>query len=396
MDNTNSSAVRDYYDALFENVDFYFQTVREEIGGFQQEINELKEQLAGAEPGTDKDALSTQLHATMDDLENRKAYLSSDRILAHGIEFSADILDDDEPEMTDQMLDVPGSEKYAYLTEKFSEIYKRELAEKVASAQKTSAEAAAHVENHKRDRPSAWENAVSLGSADREWGKRLAQHEREAATDEQRCRNLVTYSADKSLVDRDSEHSARKKIGQYFPDVRDQYFSQNRQEFSQKLQDDPAKLYADLIEEYSNSYCGEVGDTLSWAENDLAHAVHSLEEHDGARPGVGAMIASLGKAQGEWEEKREGLLKSIEQQRDKVERLEALRQDVKGGWLSEAAREVAKATIKDLHSEVVEACDAHMKRGWQNANNARLEQEQSRQAERDNGAESSNQQGLSR
>ncbi len=388
MDKTISSEVRDYYDSLFENVDFYFQTVREEIEGFRQEINELEKQLAVAEHDADKDALSARLLEIMDDLENREAYLSSDRILAHGIEFSADILDDDEPELTDKMNDFPGSEKHAYLTEKFSEIYKRELAEKVVSAQNASAETVTHVENHKRDRPSVWENAVSLGSADREWEKRLARLEREAAADEQRCQKLVTYSADEPLVDRDAEHTARKKIGLYFPDVRDQYFSQNRQEFSKKLNDDPVKLHADLIEEYSNSYCGEVGDTLSWAENDLAHAVYSLEEHDGARPGVGALISSFGKAQGEWEEKRDGLLKSIEQQRDKVERLESLRREVKGGWRSEAAREVAKATIADLHPEVVEACDVHMKRNWHDANNARLEQEQVRQAGRDEGGTS--------
>jgi hypothetical protein len=97
-------------------------------------------------------------------------------------------------------------------------------------------------------------------------------------------------------------------------------------------------------------------------------------------------LATFGNAGKIWTDGRERLAREIAGSEDKMAELQRLREECKGGWLSETAREHAKGEMRSRNPEVIEACERHMARHWEKTNGERLEKQEVRQNERDNAA----------
>ncbi len=86
---------------------------------------------------------------------------------------------------------------------------------------------------------------------------------------------------------------------------------------------------------------------------------------------------------------RDVLAQEISGIREQMAEVRKNREDCKEGWLSATAREEAKKMVLTQHPEVVEACEQHMARHWEETNAARLEQRKERPAGRESGNEQS-------
>lgn len=320
MDKHINPAVQEYYDLLFDNINFYHETIRDEIGEITQENHDLAAKLEGNEPGIDRDAITKTIAENAQLIKDRTEYLSGPNVFLHGAEISADILDDSEPELSDRFRDAPISDKYNCLVEKFGQEYKAEV----------------HA--------------------------RLSQSE-------------GSHAESDSLMTMDGEWQARKKISECFPDIDKEYHKHLDEEYAKQLKDDPVRLNANLVERYADAYVGEIGNELSKTEEQLALQQKALADHEEARPGIIDNIKSLGAAQKSWQEKKRLLSRDIENTEIEIGKLADIRKKVEGGWTSETAREHAKERIKLKHPEVIEACETHMKRHWQGVNDERLERQ---------------------
>ena len=389
--------VSDYYDILFDNVDFYHQSVRDEIAGYNEEITEFEEKLAVNEPGVNKGQLLAQIAENREFIETRTKYLAGNTIFSHGVEFSAEILDDSEPELTDRFKETPAEDKYKYLMNKFQEGYREEARERVAHSEKAHHEALARLELHGDDRPGAWDNVASFGAAEREWMQQSRELERDVIMGMERWQRDVRYSESDLLVSFDAENAAMKKVDEFFPDVAKEHYATKKQEYADLLRDDPVKLHADLMDEYVVTYADVLADQLLAAEYDLNYSRYLLAEHQEAKPGLLRNVLSSGKAMDAWNEKRAELFDDVESCRKEVTKIDAKRDDVQNGCVSEPVRQWVTNHIKSLHPDLVKACDAHMQRHWEGINNTRLEQqEEQRRDEQEKDAGKSVDEGLAR
>lgn len=379
MDKNISSSVRDYYDLLFDYVSSYKEMNENIIDDLLQEKAELHDQLINGGPNIDRDDLSRQIMGKSEEISKNREYLQSDALIKDGFKMAAEMIYDNEPELSDPFLEAPISEKYNYLMDRFAQEYVSDQAKQLADAERKSVEACACLESHCGNKPTVWENIRSLGAAEREWGARLKEL-RTDVVDGLKKRQRMTISSDSTaLVYPDAEHAALKKMTEYFPEIVAEHKKQQEQEYAELLRDDPVKLYADLVARYSNAYSGEVGSDLATTRNALESKERKMSEHENAKPGTLENLVSFGRAQESWNREQAMMQKEQGHLKNEVARLADLKEDVKGGWISETARTHAKQFIKDEHPEVVNACDSHMMRHWKDSNNARLERQHDKQ-----------------
>lgn len=242
MDKSISSSVRDYYDLLFDYVSSYREMNENIIDDLLQEKAELHDQLINGGPDIDRDDLSRQIMGKSEEISKNKEYLQSDALIKDGFKMAAEMIYDNEPELSDPFWEAPISEKYSYLMDRFAQEYVSDQAKQLADAERKSVEACACLESHCGNKPTVWENIRSLGAAEREWGERLKELRTDVVDGLKERQRMADSSGSTALVGPDAEHAARKKMTEFFPEIVAEHKKQQEQEYAELLRDDPVKL----------------------------------------------------------------------------------------------------------------------------------------------------------
>ena len=274
------------------------------------------------------------------------------------------------------------------------EDYRTDLETRVDLSHKGYIEASAEVDSHRRDQPSVLDALTSFGSAGRQWVERLGALEQTAAGKWKDWQDLQAYAGTDSLVDIDSFRFGVKKTQELFPKIAEQYSEHKRAEYKELLEADPVRLHSDLIMEYSTEHVADMGEKLLGLQHDRDARQLQLREHDASKPGWLKNAATLGNAEKTWRTEREALAREIAGIKEQMAEVQKNREECRDGWLSETVRSEAKQMLLSRHPEVVKACEQHMARHWKAANEARLERQRARLAERESGKEPDN--GLAR
>jgi hypothetical protein len=325
-----SGAVSDYYDLLFDNVETFIGMNRGELKEYEAENSELREKLERGGMGDDERKTLLETMKKNEKMSSElRGLLDSDRIFEMGIEFSGEILDDNEPELTDRFKEAPVAEKYACLVAHYMGEYRAGL-----------------------------ETRGDPGSG-----------------------GGVT---DASLVDIDSYRFGIEQARKFSPDIAKQHEERKREEYRELIASDPVKLHSVLMVEYSTAYVADLEKRLHEVQHDHDVFQSGLREHEATKPRWLKNLTTLGKAGKVWMDGREKLAREIVGNEDKMAELQRLREECKEGWLSETASEHAKGEIRSRNPEVVEACERHMARHWEKTNGERLEKQAARQNEQNN------------
>jgi hypothetical protein len=192
-------------------------------------------------------------------------------------------------------------------------------------------------------------------------------------------------AASGSLADIDAFQFGIERTRDFFPGIAKRHEERKLEEYRELLASDPVKLHSDLMVEYSTVYVADMGRRLLELRHDHDAFQSGLREHEAAKPGWLKNLATLGGAGKAWTDGWERLVLAIAGSEENMAELQRLREECKGGWLSETAREHAKGEMRSRNPEVIEACERHMARHWKKKNEARLEIQETRQAERDGG-----------
>ncbi len=168
-----SDAVKDYYALLFDNVKEFIGHNEDGLKEYEQENAGLAARLeaGGLDPSEEKSIRET-MRINTERIGEINDFLNSDMLIKVGIDFSAQMLDDAEPELTDSFNAAPVTEKYACLVKRYMDEYRADLNVRVDLSHADSIGASFDVDSHRRDRPSAWNDLTSLGSAGRQWAER--------------------------------------------------------------------------------------------------------------------------------------------------------------------------------------------------------------------------------
>ncbi len=392
-----SEAVTDYYDLLFDYVKEYISHNEEGRKEYEQENAELAAKLAGGDLDPAEElAIRNTMRINTAQISDVNDFLNSDIAHKVAIDFSVDVLDGTEPELADRFKAAPVTEKYACLVNHYMEEYRADLETRVNLSQEDSIGASFDVDSHRRDRPSAWNDLTSLGSAGRQWSERLDALEQTAADKKKDWQDLEAYAGTSSLVEIDAFRFGVEKTKDVFPDIAEQHQEHRRGEYKELLEADPVRLYSDLIMEYSTAHVADMGEQLSRLQDDRDARQSLLREHDAAKPDWVKNLATLGNAEKTWKAEREVLAREIAGIKEQMAEVQQNREECREGWLSESARNAAKQMLLSRNPEVAEACDRHMARHWKESNEARLAQQKERQAGRESGNEQSTDKGLSR
>ena len=383
-------AVVDYYNLLFDNVREFISHHEEGLKEYEQEHAELAAKLAAG--GLDRPgerAIQDTLRINAERITEIIDFLKSDMANKTGIDFSAQILDDSEPELTDRFNAAPVTEKYACLVKRCMDEYRADLNVRVDLSHEDYIGASFDVDSHRRDRPSAWDDLASLGSAGRQWAERLDTLNQTLDGKRQDWEALQEYAATTSLVEIDAFRFGEEKTKDFFPKIAEQYSEHKQAEYKELLEAEPVRLYGDLIMEYAAAHVADMGERLFRLQDDSDARRSLLREHDAAKPGLVKNLTTLGQAEKAWKAGRDVLAQEISGIREQMAEVRKNREDCKEGWLSATAREEAKKMVLTQHPEVVEACEQHMARHWEETNAARLEQRKERPAGRESGNEQS-------
>ncbi len=118
-----SEAVSDYYALLFDNVQEFISHNEEGLKEYEQENAELAAKLAeGGLDQSGEQAIRNTMRINTERIGEIHDFLNSDMVNKVGIDFSEDILDDSEPELTNRFNAAPVTEKYAYLVKLHGEV----------------------------------------------------------------------------------------------------------------------------------------------------------------------------------------------------------------------------------------------------------------------------------
>ncbi len=382
-------AVRDYYDLLFDNVQEYIGMNRDELRGYEAENAELREKLKNDSIiGDERQVLVESLEKNQEQILRLQEFMNTSRILETGIQFSGEILDDSEPELTDRFNEAPVAEKYTYLMMRYMDEYRQEvLKSQIEQSHEMCVMASTVVDEHRRDIPSAWDNFSSLGNAGKRWAERLDVLEQIAVGSRKDWQELRAYADTESLVAIDSFRYGAEKVREFFPELARQYEKHKQVEYAELLKSDPVRLQSDLMTKYAADYVANVRPVFLEVQHACDALQSRLREHDAVKPGWMKNLVTLGNAGKTWKSERVVLTQKIISCEKQVTELQRLREECGAGWLSETARKYAKGDIEERHPEVVEACERHMAQHWQQKNEERLEKQEARQAERGSGAE---------
>ena len=231
-----SAVVVDYYDLLFDNVQEFISHNKEDLKEYEQENSELAAKLAaGGLDQSGEQAIRNAMRTNAERIGEIQDFLNGDRARKAGIDFSEDILDDVEPELTDRFTAAPITEKYACLVKRYMEDYRTDLETRVDLSHKGYIEASAEVDSHRRDQPSVLDALTSFGSAGRQWVERLGALEHTAAGKWKDWQDLQTYAGTDSLVDIDAFRFGVKKTQDCFPKIAEQYSEHKRVEYKEAL-----------------------------------------------------------------------------------------------------------------------------------------------------------------
>lgn len=392
-----NDAVSDYYALLFDNVKEFVEINRNELKEYEAENAELQRGLDSRDLGdADRKTLTAQKEKAQEQIQRLREFMNSRRILERGIEFSGEILDDSEPDLTDRFNAAPIIDKYACLLKHYMEEYRTELDSRVNLSHTISMEAAASVDAHRCNRPSTWDALTSFGSAEKQWGERLSILEHAADSSSKEWLALQAYAETSSLVDIDAFVFGAEKTKDFFPKIVEQYNAHKLAEHRVLLETDPVKLHSDLLVKYSTEYIADAGKRLLEVQSNREALQLGLQEHDAAKPGRLKNMAALGHAWATWESEQERLVREVAGCEKQIAELQKIREGGKEAWLSEPARKHAKGEIRSRHPEVAEACERHMDRHWKQTNEERLAKQESRQAARESPAEKTLDNGSSR
>ncbi len=392
-----SDAVKDYYALLFDNVKEFIGHNEEGLKEYEQENAGLAAKLdAGDLDPSEEKSIRDTMRINTERIGEINDFLNSDMAIKVGIDFSAQMLDDAEPELTDSFNAAPVTEKYACLVTRYIDEYRTDLQTRVDLSHADSIGASFDVDSHRRDRPSAWDALTSLGSAGRQWAERLNALEQTSADKKKDWQDLQAYAETSSLVEIDAFQFGVEKTRELFPKIAEQHQEHNRREFEKMLAFDPFRLHDKLTKEYANFYIADAGKKFFGLQETRDAHQSRLQEHDAARPGWLENLKTFGGAEKAWKNQREVLAQKIGEIKVQMAEQHKKREACRDGWLSEAARKDAAHFIQALHPEVGKACERHAARNWEQANAARLEQQKERQAERESGNEQAPSNGLSR
>jgi hypothetical protein len=315
-------AVRDYYSLLFDNVKEYIGMNREELKEYEVENAGLRGKLEHGGIGDDERKALLETMAKNDAVISKiRDFMGSDRLFEVAIEFSGEILDDSEPELADRFNAAPVAEKYACLVTHYMEEYRVGL--------------------EARGDPPRNEYGAASGS----------------------------------LADIDAFQFGIERTRDFFPGIAKRHEERKREEYRELLVSDPVKLHSDLMVEYSMAYVADMGRRLRELRHDHDAFQSEMREHEAAKPGWLKNLTTLGNAGKVWTDGREKLAREIAGSEEKMAELQRLREECKGGWLSETAREHAMGEMQARHPDVVEACERHMARHWEKTNGERLEKQ---------------------
>jgi hypothetical protein len=213
-------AVSDYYDLLFDNVQEFIGINREELREYEAANAELEKTLENSALGdAERQALTAEKEKNQGQIEALREFMGSSRILEKGIELSGEILDDNEPELTDRFNAAPVTEKYACLVLHYMDEYRTGVEARVNLAHKSYTEASVAVDSHRSDRPSAWDTLTSLGAARKHWAERLEVLDKTADGKKKDWENLKVYVGKTDLVDGDAFRQGVEKTKEFFPEV---------------------------------------------------------------------------------------------------------------------------------------------------------------------------------
>ncbi len=235
-----SEAVKDYYDLLFDNVKEFISHNEEGLKEYEQENAALAAKLAGGDldPAGEQTIRNT-MRINTERIGEINDFLNSDMAHKVGIDFSADMLDGNEPELTERFNAAPVTEKYSCLVTRYMEEYRADLETRVNLSQEDYIGASFDVDSHRRDRASAWDDLASLGSAGRQWTERLDALEQAAADKKKDWQDLEKYAGTSSLVDIDAFRFGVEKTKDVFPDIAEQHQQHKRGEYKELLETDP-------------------------------------------------------------------------------------------------------------------------------------------------------------
>jgi hypothetical protein len=310
-------AVKDYYDLLFDNVEEFIDMNHEEAREYEAENIELAKMLAAGGTGHDEaESIRSDIRGNNERIDGIHRFLNGRGAVKAGIELSAELIDDNEPELTDRFNAAPVAEKYACLVNRYMDENRRAL----------------------DDDPSQSD----------------------------------------PLAEIDAFRFATERVREFFPKVAEQYEEHKREEHRDLLKSDPNKLHSDLMVRYSTEYVASAGKRMLELLHTRDAFQSGLREHDAAKPGWLKNLATLGEAGKTWEDERGVLTREIAGCESEMAKQQKLREECRDVWLPEPARQYAKGEIASRHPEVVEACERHMARRWEKENEARLERQAKR------------------
>lgn len=366
-------SVRDYYDLLFDNVNVFIDINREELEEYRIADAELGQKMENKNISeAERQTLIAERTEIWKRSESLKEFMESNRILDVGIELSGEILDDCEPELTDQFNAAPVTEKYCYLVNRYKDEYRADLKERIDRVDKAADVASMDVEEHLRSKPLFWDNMSSFGNAGRQWKNQLDVLKRLSDNDWRGWMSLSGYSEKDSLVDMDAFRFGVDKVRELFPKIDGQHQELMEEKYKELLKDDPVKLYGDLLAEYALAYVADTKKLHVGMQCDCEVLCSQLLDHEEAKPNWFRNAITLGSARESWEKQQESLVKKISEHRERIAELSKLCGDAMGAWLSESARDYATQAIESLHPEVEEACNQYRTQRLGQINGVRL------------------------
>lgn len=360
---SNKEVVEEYFDLMWMLADDCTRTAQMQ---YEAIVEDLQKPLGRG------DRKRLELHKQIS-----AGYLGSDKLRVDAIEYAAERIAQEYPELVERFEPVPCAVKYGHLLETYQFEKVSEIKSNVDRAANDSYSAQFALIEHENSKPAFWSNLATLGIAGAKWETQLT-----ALTEE--CDKACAYARkmeeywDSGFPFDDAHQFALAEIGRKHSAIASEEIGERRESLARGIADDPVATYHDLVRDYALDYVGLLGRDLLEAERDLASQASNLDRHDHNRPGVLMGILSGGRAAADWRDGRAEIIEAIADAETRIEGIEALRREAASDG-SEAARDWARNAVADLHPEVVEAFRAACDFGWDTVNRNRVE----RRAERE-------------